>query len=89
MSIMLTYTPEQRKQAFDNKYYGKNKISFVIDRTITTDMPSVEKSDVGFDIICTEYQKFNMLRRDDSLYWDHFYSVAGIPKTYEKKEASK
>lgn len=86
MASLVSYTPAERKRVFDLKYKLNNNVHFVIDNSHTGNMPVVEVATDGFNVICTDYQNFNMHRRDESPYWDHFYSVAGIPKSYDPEE---
>lgn len=83
MTTLIQYTPAERKREFDLKYKSSNNIHFVIDDSHRGELPLVEVTTNGFNIVLTEYQKFNMQRRDDGPFWDHFYAVAGIPKSYD------
>lgn len=74
-------TPAQRKKYLSLMFPNKLEIHFVVDKEHMEENPSVEITENGFDIICSEYQKFNMSRKDDSPFWDHFYSFLNVPKS--------
>ena len=58
------------------------KVAFVIDKDHQGELPSVEinMANRSYDVICTDFMKFNMQRRDDSPQWTAFFDQLDVPR---------
>ncbi|AEH03695.1 hypothetical protein AVT69_gp270 [Pseudomonas phage PhiPA3] len=82
-------TVAQRKIYLDALDPVIQKIAYVIDKDHKGYEPEVQVNlaNRSYDIICTEFMKFNMQRRDDSPQWQSFFDQLKVPRELPPRES--